>query len=72
MNDLPLLLEETEVDIYSDDTTFWSNGATCTEIQQTLNENPSKANSLYKLGDHEMQPNIKKTKHLLICSAKKL
>ena len=72
MNDLPLLLEETEVDIYSDHTTFCSSGATCTEIQQTLNEDPSKANSWYKLSDHEMQPNIKKTKHLLICSAKKL
>ena len=69
MNDFSLLLKETEVDIYADDTTIWSREATCTEIQ-TLNGGPSKANSWFKLS--EMQPNIKKTKHLLIGSAKKL
>ena len=69
MNDLPLLLKETEVDIYADDTTIWSSGATCTEIQQTLNEGLSKANSWFKLS--EMQPTIKKTKHLVIGSTKK-
>ena len=70
MNDLLLLLKETEVDIYADDATIWSSGATCTEIQQTLNEGLSKANSWFKLS--EMQPTIKKTKHLVIGSAKKL
>ena len=70
MNDLPLLLKETEADIYADDTTIWSSGATCTEIPQTLNEGLSKANSWFKLS--EMQPTIKKTKHLVIGSAKKL
>ena len=29
MNDLPLLLRETEVDIYADDTTIWLSGANC-------------------------------------------
>ena len=70
MNDLPLFLKETEVDIYADDTTIWSSGATCTEIQQILNEGLSKVNSWFKLS--EMQPTIKKTKHLVIGSAKKL
>ena len=70
MNDLPLLLKETEVDIYADDTTIRSSGATCTEIQQTLNEGLSKANSWFKLS--EMQPTINKIKHLAIGSAKKL
>ena len=51
MNDLPLLLKETEVDIYADDTTIWSSGATCTEIQQILNEGLSKVNSWFKLSE---------------------
>lgn len=34
---LPLLLRETEVDIYADDTTTWLSGANYTEIQQTVN-----------------------------------
>ena len=47
MNDLPLLLKNTEVDIYADDTTIWSSGTNCTDIQNTLNnrqlwENKSK------------------------------
>ena len=42
MNDLPLLLKNTEVDIYADDTTIWSSGTNCTDIQNTLN------NSLFK------------------------
>ena len=70
MNDFPLLLRETEVDIYADDTTIWLSGANCTEIQQTLNVSLSKANSWFKL--NEMQPNSEKTKHLLIGTAKKL
>ena len=70
MNDLPLLLRETEVDIYADDTTIWLSGANCTEIQQTLNVSLSKANSWLKF--NEMQPNSKKTKHLLIGTTKKL
>ena len=57
MNDLPLLLKWTC--IYADDTTIWSSGATSTEIQQTLNEGLSKANSWFKLS--KMQSNIKKT-----------
>ena len=58
------------MDINADDTTIWSSGATSTKIQQTLNEGLRKVNSWFKLS--EMQPNIKKTKHLLIGSAKKL
>lgn len=49
MNDLPLLLSETEVDIYADDTTIWLSGADRNEIQQTLNVSLSKANSWLKL-----------------------
>ena len=66
MNDLPILLRETEVDIYADDVHNYlvKRCQYCNEIQQTLNASLSKANSWLKL--NEMQPNSKKTKHLLI------
>ena len=70
MNDLPLLLKNTEVDIYADDTTIWSSGTNCTDIQNTLNNSLDKANSWFKL--NRMIPNTKKTKHLLIGSVQKL
>ena len=70
MNDLPLLLKNTEVDIYADDTTIWSSGTNCTDIQNTLNISLDKANSWFKLNG--MIPNTKKTKHLLIGSVQKL
>ena len=70
MNDLPLLLKNTEVDIYADDTTIWSSGTNCTDIQNTLNISLDKANSWFKLNG--MLPNTKKTKHLLIGSVQKL
>ena len=70
MNDLPLLLKNTEVDIYADDTTIWSSGTDCTDIQNTLNISLDKANSWFKLNG--MIPNTKKTKHLLIGSVQKL
>ena len=67
---LPLLLRETEEDIYADDTTIWLSGANYTDIQKTLNASLRKANSWLKL--NEMQTNSKKTKYLLIGTAKKL
>ena len=70
MNDLPLLLKNTEVDIYADDTTMWSSGTNCTDIQNTLNNSLDKANSWFKL--NRITPNTKKTKHLLIGSVQKL
>ena len=70
MNDLPLLLKNTEVDIYADDTTIWSSGTNCTDIQNTLNNSLDKANSWFKL--NRMIPNTKKTKHLLIGSVQRL
>ena len=55
INDLPLLLKATEVDIYADDTTIWSNGTNCIDIQNTLNDSLDKANSWFKL--NRMIPN---------------
>ena len=70
INDLPLLLKDTEVDVYADDITIWSNGTNCTDIQNTLNDSLDKANSWFKL--KRMIPNTKKTKHLLVGSVQKL
>ena len=70
INDLPLLLKDTEVDIYADDTTIWSNRTNCIDIQNTLNDSLDKANSWFKL--NRMIPNTKKTKHLLVGSVQKL
>ena len=66
----PSLLKDTEVDIYADDTTIWSSGTNCTDIQNTLNDSLDKANSWFKL--NRMIPNTKKTKHLLVGSVQKL
>lgn len=70
VNNQPLLLSETEKDIYADDTTICLSCADRKEIQQSLNVSLSKANSWLKL--NEMQPNSKKTKYLLIGTAEKL
>ena len=69
INDLPLLLKDTEVNIYANDTTIWLNGTNCRVIQNTLNDNLDKVNSWFKL--NRMIPNIK-TKYLLVGSVQKL
>ena len=55
LNDLPLLLKDTEVDIDADDTTIWSNRTNCTDVQNTLSDSLDKANSWFKL--NRMIPN---------------
>ena len=70
INDLPLLLKDTKVDIYADDTTIWSNGTNCIDIQNSLNDSLDKANSWFKL--NRLIPNTNKTKHLLVGSVQKL
>ena len=54
MNDFPILLRETEVDIYADDTTIWLSGANCNEIKQTLNVSLHKANSWLKRNENKV------------------
>ena len=70
INDLPLLLKDTEVDIYADDTTIWLNRTNCTVIQNTFNDSLDKENSWFKL--NRMIPDVKKTKYLLVGSIQKL
>lgn len=56
--------------MYADDTTIWDCGTTCAELERTLNA------ELNKVGDwlllNNMQPNIEKTKYMVIGTAQKL
>lgn len=54
----------------ADDTTIWSNGTNCTDIQNTFNDSLDNANSWFKL--NMMIRNAKNTKHLLVGSVQKL
>ena len=63
INDLPLPLKKAEVDIYADDTTIWSSGCTCEEIQQKLQDTLNSAEKWFKVNG--MVPNTTKTKQLL-------
>ena len=70
INDLPLALKKAEVDIYADDTTIWSSGNTCEEIQLKLQDTLDSAGKWFKANG--MMPNTTKTKQLLIGTAQKL
>ena len=70
INDLPLALKKAEVDIYADDTTIWSSGNTCEEIQLKLQDTLDSAGKWFKA--NSMMPNTTKTKQLLIGTAQKL
>ena len=64
INDLPLSLNKAEVDIYTDDTTIWSSGNTCEEIQQKLQNTLNNTERWFKANG--MVPNTRKTKQLLV------
>ena len=70
INDLPLSLKEGEADIYADDTTIWSSGNTCEEIQQNLQSSLISAEKWFTVNG--MVPNTTKTKQLLIGTTQKL
>ena len=70
INDLPLAFKKAEVDIYADDTTIWSSGNTCEEIQLKLQDTLDSAGKWFKANG--MMPNTTKTKQLLIGTAQKL
>ena len=55
INDLPLALKKAEVDIYADDTTIWSSGNTCEEIQLKLQDTLDSAGKWFKANG--MMPN---------------
>ena len=70
INDLPLSLNTAEVDIYADDTTIWSSGNTCEEVQQKLQDTLNSAERWFKANG--MVPNTTKTKQLLVGTVPKL
>ena len=70
VNDLPLSLGESEIDIYADDSTISASDNSREKIQQTLQDTLNSAQSWLALNG--MVPNTKKTKHLLIGTVQKL
>ena len=70
INDLPLSLNKAEVDINADDTTIWSIGNTCEEIQQKLQNTLNNTERWFKANG--MVPNTRKTKQLLVGTVQKL
>jgi len=70
INDLPLCLRTSDVEIYADDTTLWISDHSIDHIQNNLQDSLNNASSWLKL--NKMLPNTKKTKHLLIATQRKL
>ncbi|KAL9962847.1 hypothetical protein ACROYT_G031993 [Oculina patagonica] len=58
INDLPLSLKKAEVDIYADDTTIWSSGNTCEEIQQKLQDTLDSAGKWFKAAKHNKDQTV--------------
>jgi len=70
INDLPLCLPTSDVEIYADDTTLWTSDHSIDHIQTNLQDSPNNASSWLKL--NKIVPNTKKTKHLLKATKQKL
>ena len=58
INDLPLSIQNSETDMYSDDSTIWSSSNTCESIRQSLQESLDNANCWFS--PNGMKPNAKK------------
>ena len=58
INDLPLSIQNSEIDMYADDTTIWSSGNMCESIQRSLQESLNNADCWFSLNG--MKPNAKK------------
>lgn len=70
INDLPLCLPTSDVEIYADDTTLWTFDHSIYHIQNNLQDSLNNANSWLKL--NKMVPNTKKTKNLFMATRQKL
>lgn len=71
INDLPLAIPNSNVDIYADDTTLWETNRDLLHVQQDLiQDSLNKANSWFSL--NEMVLNMIKTKQLVIVTSQKL
>ena len=71
INDLPLGISESNVDIYADDTTLWKTGTDPTSIQHGLQSSLIKADHWFSRRNKPM-PNAKKTKQLLFETKQKI
>ncbi len=70
MNDLALAIEQSELDMYADDSTLGAAGVTLDVIQQKLK--PDICNIVNWCDDNSMAINYDKTKAILITACQKL
>ena len=70
INDLPIGISNSNVDIYGDDTTIWETNSDPLLIQCGLQDSLDRTSSWLSL--NKMVPNTKKTKYLIIGTVQKL
>ena len=70
INDLPIGISNSNVDIYADDTTIWETNSDPLLILRGLQDSLDRTSSWLSL--NKMVPNTKKTKHLIIGTVQKL
>ena len=70
INDLPIGISNSNVDIYADDTTIWETNSDPLLIQRGLQDSLDRTSRWLSL--NKMFPNTKKTKHLIIETVQKL
>ena len=70
INDLPIGIPNSNVDIYADVTTIWETNSDPLLIQRGLQDSLDRTSSWLSL--NKMVPNTKKTKHLIIGTVQKL
>ena len=66
INDLPLCLPASDVEIYADDTTLWTSDHSIDNVQHNLQNSLNNARRWF--ASNQMVPNTKKTKQLLIAT----
>jgi len=70
INDLPIGISYSHVDIYADNTTIWETNSDPPLIQHSLQDSLDRTGRWLSL--NKMVPNTKKTKHSIIGTAQKL
>ena len=70
INDLPLAIPNSNVNINTDDATLWETNSDLLHVQQDLQDSLNKASCWFSL--NKMVPNTKRTKQLVIGTSQKL
>lgn len=70
INDFPIGIPNSHVDIYADDTTIWETNSDPLLIQRSLQDSLDRTGRWLSL--NKMVPNTKKTKHMIIGTVQKL